>query len=157
VCKLISELLAKCNVRCCMLNDAILVVSKLVWNPSWFQLTTGIIWAQVRKFERFGACFYTCALIIWSVLLQLASPWPEQAPPVRHPRLLCFSPSGLSLLSVTGGARWTAGPAWQRHEWPSWVDVRVHLACLGLGLVFLFLEFQFHVNLWKSISPTRKV
>jgi hypothetical protein len=32
-------------------------------------LTTGIIWVQVRKFERFGACFYTCALIIWSVLL----------------------------------------------------------------------------------------
>jgi hypothetical protein len=35
-------------------------------------LTTGIIWAQVRKFERFGACFCTCALIIWSVLLQAA-------------------------------------------------------------------------------------
>jgi hypothetical protein len=52
-----------------MLNDAILVVSKLVWIPSWFWLTTGIIWAQVRKFERFGACFCTCALIIWSVLL----------------------------------------------------------------------------------------
>jgi hypothetical protein len=33
-------------------------------------LTTGIIWAQVQKFERFGACFCTCALIIWSVLLQ---------------------------------------------------------------------------------------
>jgi hypothetical protein len=33
-------------------------------------LTTGIIWAQVWKFERFGACFRTCALIIWSVLLQ---------------------------------------------------------------------------------------
>jgi hypothetical protein len=44
----------------------------LVWNPSWFQLTTGIIWAQVRKFERFGACFCTCALIIWSVLLHSA-------------------------------------------------------------------------------------
>jgi hypothetical protein len=29
------------------------------------------IWAQVRKFERFGACFCTCALIIWSVLLHL--------------------------------------------------------------------------------------
>jgi hypothetical protein len=35
-------------------------------------LTTGIIWAQVRKIERFGACFCTCALIIWSVLLQLS-------------------------------------------------------------------------------------
>jgi hypothetical protein len=33
-------------------------------------LTTGIIWAQVQKFEHFGACFCTCALIIWSVLLQ---------------------------------------------------------------------------------------
>jgi hypothetical protein len=69
LCTLISELLVKCNVWCCMLNDAILVVSKLVWNPPWFRLTTGIIWAQVRKFERFGACFCTCALIIWSVLL----------------------------------------------------------------------------------------
>jgi hypothetical protein len=61
------------NVWCVMLNDAILVVSKLVWNPSWFRLTIGIIWAQVRKFERFGACFCTCALIIWSVLLQVCS------------------------------------------------------------------------------------
>jgi hypothetical protein len=49
-CKWISELLVKCNVWCVMLNDAILVVNKLVWNPSWFQLTTGIIWAQVQKF-----------------------------------------------------------------------------------------------------------
>jgi hypothetical protein len=64
-----------------MLNDAILVVSKLVWNPSWFRLTTGIIWAQVRKFERFGACFCTCALIIWSVLLQaLLRPASVRAP-----------------------------------------------------------------------------
>jgi hypothetical protein len=69
-CKWISELLVKCNVWCVMLNDAILVVNELVWNPSWFRLTTGIIWAQVRKFEHFGACFCTCALIIWSVLLQ---------------------------------------------------------------------------------------
>jgi hypothetical protein len=68
-CKWTSELLVKCNVWCVMLNDAILVVNELVWNPSWFRLTTGIIWAQVRKFERFGACFYTYALIIWSVLL----------------------------------------------------------------------------------------
>jgi hypothetical protein len=56
----------------CMLNNAILVVSKLVWNPSWFRLTTGIIWAQVRKFERFGACFCTYTLIIWSVLLHVS-------------------------------------------------------------------------------------
>jgi hypothetical protein len=87
VCKWISELLVKCNVWCVMLNDAILVVSKLVWNPSWFQLTTGIIWAQVRKFERFGACFCTCALIIWSVLLH--RPKPNHGPlrtsvPHRH-------------------------------------------------------------------------
>jgi hypothetical protein len=73
VCKWILELFVKCNVWCVMLNDAILVVNKLVWNPSWFRLTTRIIWAQVRKFECFGACFCTCALIIWSVLLQLAS------------------------------------------------------------------------------------
>jgi hypothetical protein len=69
-CKWISKLLMKCNVWCVMLNDAILVVNELVWNPLWFRLTTGIIWAQVRKFERFGACFCTCDLIIWSVLLQ---------------------------------------------------------------------------------------
>jgi hypothetical protein len=56
----------------CMLNDAILVVNELVWNPSWFRLTTGIICAQIKKFERFGTCFCTCALIIWSVLLQVA-------------------------------------------------------------------------------------
>jgi hypothetical protein len=63
------------NVTCdvFMLNDAILVVIGLVWDPSWFWLTTRIIWAQVQKFERFGACFCTCALIIWTVLLQLAS------------------------------------------------------------------------------------
>jgi hypothetical protein len=70
-----------------MLNDAILVVSKLVWNPSWFRLTTGIIWAQVRKFEHFGACFCTCALIIWSVLLHHApsSPlrWLDACLPMR--------------------------------------------------------------------------
>jgi hypothetical protein len=71
VCKWISELLVKCNVWCVLLNDVILVISKFVWNPSWFRLTTGIIWAQVQKFERFGADFCTCALIIWSVLLQL--------------------------------------------------------------------------------------
>jgi hypothetical protein len=56
-----------------MLNDAIWVVIKLVWNPSWFWLTTRIRWAQVREFRRFGACFYTYALIIWTVLLQLVS------------------------------------------------------------------------------------
>jgi hypothetical protein len=67
-----AELLVKCNVWCVMLNDAILVVIELVWNPSWFRLTTGIIWAQVQKFRRFDACcFCTCALIIWTVLLQL--------------------------------------------------------------------------------------
>ena len=48
----------------------ILVVCKLVWNPSRFQLTTGFIWAQVREFDRFGDCFCTCALINWSVLWQ---------------------------------------------------------------------------------------
>ena len=46
----------------------ILVLCKLVWNPSWFQLTTGFIWAQVREFDHFGDCFCTCALINWSVL-----------------------------------------------------------------------------------------
>jgi hypothetical protein len=72
-CKSISELLWNVNMWCVMWNDAILVVSKLVWNSSWFRLTTGIIWVQVWKFERFGACFCTCALIIWSVLLHVES------------------------------------------------------------------------------------
>jgi hypothetical protein len=72
-CKWISELLVKYNVWCVMLNDAILAVNELVWNSLWLRLTTGIIWAQVRKFERFGTCFCTCALIIWSVLLHSTS------------------------------------------------------------------------------------
>jgi hypothetical protein len=33
-CKWISKLLVKYNVWCVMLNDAILVVNELVWNPS---------------------------------------------------------------------------------------------------------------------------
>ena len=45
----------------------ILVVCKLVWNPSRFRLTTGFIWAQVREFDHFDDCFCTCALINWSV------------------------------------------------------------------------------------------
>jgi hypothetical protein len=45
-----------------MLNDVILVVIRLVWNPSWFWLTTEIIWAQVRKFEHFQRLFlYLCS------------------------------------------------------------------------------------------------
>jgi hypothetical protein len=39
------SVLVKCNVWWVMLNDAILVINRLVWNPSWFRLTTGIIWA----------------------------------------------------------------------------------------------------------------
>jgi hypothetical protein len=50
----------------------------LVWNPSWFHWTTGVIWAQVWEFDHFGDCFYTCALIIWTVLLQLATVVPHQ-------------------------------------------------------------------------------
>ena len=46
----------------------ILVVCKLVWNPSRFQLTTGFIWTQVREFDHFGDYFCTCALINWTVL-----------------------------------------------------------------------------------------
>ena len=62
-----------CNMWLVMWITTILVVCKLVWNPSWFQLTTGFIWARVREFDRFGDCFCTCALINWSVLWQLAS------------------------------------------------------------------------------------
>ena len=50
----------------------ILVVCKLVWNPSWFQLTTGFIWVQVWWFDHSGDCFRTCALINWSVLLHIS-------------------------------------------------------------------------------------
>jgi hypothetical protein len=37
--------------------------------------TTGVIWAQVREFDHFGDCFCTCALIIWTVLLQMQHAW----------------------------------------------------------------------------------
>ena len=32
--------------------------------------TTGIMGAQVQEFDRFGDCFCTYVLMIWSVLLQ---------------------------------------------------------------------------------------
>ena len=40
-----------------------------VWDPSWFHWTIRFIWAQVWRFDRFGDCYYTCALINWTVLL----------------------------------------------------------------------------------------
>ena len=57
-------------MACYVGSSMILVVCKLVWNPSWFQLTTGFIWVQVWRFDHSGDCFRTCALINWSVLLQ---------------------------------------------------------------------------------------
>ena len=60
-----------CDVLCWI--TAILVVCKLVWNPLWFQLTTEFIWAQVQEFDHFSDHFCTCALINWTVLLQLVS------------------------------------------------------------------------------------
>ena len=35
--------------------------------------TPGIMGAEVQEFDRFGDCFCTYVLMIWSVLLQLAS------------------------------------------------------------------------------------
>jgi hypothetical protein len=86
-----------------MLNDAILVVNDLVWNPSWFRLTTGIIWAQVQKFERFGACFCTCALIIWSVLLQVPSGAPKM---ISMPMARLAQTVHLSCTNTTTISKW---------------------------------------------------
>ena len=60
-----------CGLLCWI--TVILVVCKLVWNPSWFQLTIGFIWVQLWWFDHSGDCFHTYALINWSVLLQLVS------------------------------------------------------------------------------------
>ena len=65
------EMDVTCGLLCWI--TMILVECKLVWNPSWFQLTTGFIWVQVWRLDHSGDCFRTCALINWSVLLQLAS------------------------------------------------------------------------------------
>jgi hypothetical protein len=62
-----------CNKWCVMLNHYDL-------GSLWFGLkslviswTTEVIWAQVWEFDRFGDCFRTCALIIWTVPWQLIS------------------------------------------------------------------------------------
>jgi hypothetical protein len=59
------------NVLCWIMYDlGLLLVGLKSFVISW---TTGIIWAQVRKFDRSGDCFCSCALIIWTVPWQLAS------------------------------------------------------------------------------------
>ena len=78
MCTLMYEVLANylwngCNMWLVMLNYCDIFVCKLVWNPSWFQLTTRFIWVQVWRFDHSDDCFRTCALINWSVLLQLVS------------------------------------------------------------------------------------
>ena len=44
-----------------------------VWDPLWFHRTTRFIWVQVWWFDRFSDCYCTCALMNWTVLLQLVS------------------------------------------------------------------------------------
>ena len=63
------EMDVTCGLLCWI--TMMLVVCKLVWNTSWFQLTTGFIWVQVWWFDHSGDCFRTCALINWSVLLHI--------------------------------------------------------------------------------------
>jgi hypothetical protein len=60
-------LLDCCNKWCVMLNHYDLA-------SLWFGLkslviswTTEVIWAQVWEFDRFGDCFWTYALIIWTI------------------------------------------------------------------------------------------
>jgi hypothetical protein len=60
-----------------MYDLVLLLVGLKSFMISW---TTGIIWSQVRKFDRSSDCFCTCALIIWTVLWHpssspLASCW----------------------------------------------------------------------------------
>jgi hypothetical protein len=59
-----------CDVLCWIMYDLGLLVGLKSFLISW---TTRIIWAQVRKFGRFGYYFCICALIIWIVSWQLAS------------------------------------------------------------------------------------
>ena len=70
----ISELW--CNLWLVVLNHVNHVwswfVCWFVWDALWFYQTTRFIWAQVWRFDRFGDCYCTCALINWTVLLQLA-------------------------------------------------------------------------------------
>ena len=68
---LVNYLWNGCNMWLLCWITTILVVCKLVWNPSWFQFTTEFIWAQVREFDHFGDRFCTYALINWTVLRQL--------------------------------------------------------------------------------------
>jgi hypothetical protein len=75
-CKLISELLVKCNVWCIYIEWC-----NLGCKASWFEIFCGFDWLPGLyglKFENLsvsGACFCTCALIIWTVLLQSWSRW----------------------------------------------------------------------------------
>jgi hypothetical protein len=76
------ELLTNCCNKCrLMLNHYDLGCSWFVLKSLVISWTTGVIWAQVWEFDRFGDCFWTCALIIWTVPLQLVS---EQDSIVKH-------------------------------------------------------------------------
>ena len=63
-----------CNMWLVVLNHVrSWFVRWFVWDPSWFHWTTRFIWVQVWQFDRFGDCYYTCALINWTVLLHAST------------------------------------------------------------------------------------
>jgi hypothetical protein len=66
-------LLNCCNKCCVILNHYNLGCSQFGLKSLVISWTTGVIWAQVWEFDCFGDCFWTCALIIWTVLWQLVS------------------------------------------------------------------------------------
>jgi hypothetical protein len=80
-------LLNYCNKCCVMLNHYDL-------GSLWFGLkslviswTTGVIWAQVWEFDRFGDCFWTCALIIWTVPWQMSLDYAGSRSRASYPSL----------------------------------------------------------------------
>jgi hypothetical protein len=56
-----------CNKCCVLLNHYDLGWSRFGLKSLVISWTTGVIWTQVWEFDRFDDCFYTCALIIWTV------------------------------------------------------------------------------------------
>jgi hypothetical protein len=95
------ELLMKyCNKCCVMLNHYDLGCSRFGLKSLAISWTTGVMWAQVWEFNRFGDCFWTCALIIWTV------PW--QQPGHHGPKhtLSWLSGNGIRLCFFTAWLNW---------------------------------------------------
>jgi hypothetical protein len=71
------ELLMNCCNKCCvMLNHYDLGCSRFGLKSLVILWTTVVIRAQVREFDRFGDCFWTCALIIRTVPWHPPPGWP---------------------------------------------------------------------------------